>query len=181
MAHIWIQKASDGGRCWAALPLTGSAYQFTGAEPYVRRAEGASAAAGGELLVRNDQEVAGQWLLFAPPESRLRVNGHKPVLGVLALRDRDELRLGTGQRLYLATERLPQIVAFPGTAQETICPRCWKRIEQGMPAVHCPNCGIWCHQLKDRPCWHYEGATTCPRCSQSNAADAGYRWWPEGL
>lgn len=181
VAHFWIRRTRDNGPGWAAVPLTGRSYQFVDAEPYARRADGTAAIVGGAMVLHIDDEAADQWILIAAPGAGLRVNGREALLGALPLRDRDEIRLPDGQRLYFATERLPEVVVLPKAAQKTICPRCCDPIEQGTPAVNCPCCGIWCHQRNDRPCWHYEGASTCPRCSQSNAPDAGYRWWPDGL
>ncbi|MGD0258899.1 MAG: hypothetical protein ABSD29_03650 [Verrucomicrobiota bacterium] len=181
MAHLWIQKTSESGQCWAVQPLGGSTYRFAAAEPYIRRADSPTSPIASELLVRMVHESTEHWFLVVAPESRLRVNGRKALLGSTTLRDRDEIRLGNGQRLYFTTERLPQVVAFPGAAQEIFCARCRKPIERGSLAVACPACGAWCHQTEELPCWRYPGTTQCPLCDQSTDSEIGFRWSPNGL
>jgi hypothetical protein len=181
MAHLWIQLSGAVGLRWAAVPLAGQLYRFVAAEPYVRRADAPCGPAGGELVVHINDEATDQWILLVPPKARVTVNGHKALLGSLPLRDRDELRLGNGQRLYFATERLPQVVAFPGAAQAIFCARCRNPIARGSLAVACPACGAWCHQTEDLPCWSYPGTMHCPLCDQSNDPEAGFRWSPNGL
>src|SRR5438552_1751293 len=124
MAAIWTPKIKDNRRCWAALPLAGSAYRFTDAEPFVRRAETPAARAESEVLVRVINETQENWFLAVPRAARLWVNGRRPLLGAHALEERDEIRLANGLRLFFSTERLPQVVPFPGAAHEIICARC---------------------------------------------------------
>jgi hypothetical protein len=181
MAHLWIQKTCESGRCWAALPLAGSAYQFIDGEPFVRRVGSRSARAGGVLLMRIVRDSAEQWFLLVPAAARLAINGRPPVLGAHALADRDEIRLRNRHRLYFSTERRPAVVPFPGAAHEMCCARCRKPIAQGTPAVACPACGAWCHEQDDLPCWSYEGSTHCPLCEQLTDPEAGFRWVPNGL
>jgi len=179
MAHFWFQKIIDDGKRWAALPLAGSSYQFTDAEPFVRRA--GPARADREALVRIQQGGIEQWLLLIPPTIPLWVNGRQPLLGAHVLTERDEIRFRTGLRLYFSTERLPQVVAFPGGSREMCCARCRNPIARDTPAVACPTCGTWCHQTEELPCWRYPGSTQCPLCDQSNDPEAGFRWTPTDL
>lgn len=181
MAHFWIPKMSDAGPCWAALPLAGSAYRFVEAEPFLRRADPQPARADSEMLVRINRDAAEQWFLVLPPEARFWVNGREPLLGSQILADRDEIRLVNGRRLYFSTERLPQVLLFPGADHEIFCARCRNPIVKGALAVVCPACGAWCHQTEDLPCWSYPGTTRCPLCDQSNDAEASFRWTPERL
>lgn len=178
---LWIPKLDDGGAGWAALPLAGSAYRFTDTVPFVRRAEAPAGLGQNAMLVRVIQERAENWLLVVPRGARLWVNGQKPPLGVHALAERDEIRFGNGRRLYFSAERLPQVVPFPGAAQEIICARCRTPIAKGTPSVCCPGCGTWCHQSEELACWGYPGTTHCPLCDHPNDPEAGYRWTPDDV
>jgi len=182
MAHFWLVSARAAGACWAALPLSGSAYIFVDAEPFVRRVESLAEAARGAALLRvNGEAAAEQWLLVVPPGAKLRVNGSEMLLGAHILADRDELRLAGHRRLCFSTERLPRIIPFPGADHVIFCARCRGPIDKDSPAVLCPGCGAWCHQTDDLPCWSYPGTTRCPLCEQSNDPEAGFRWIPEAL
>lgn len=117
-----------------------------------------------------------RWALCCPPNG-IRVNGDPVWLGLRILKDHDELRLETGERLFFSTERLAEIVPFPGGPRPVHCPRCHKLIEPGQLAVLCPGCQTWHHQTTDLPCWTYD--ERCALCPQSTALDAGLIWTPE--
>lgn len=119
----------------------------------------------------------GVWVLLAHAEA-VAVNGAPLRLGIRLLRDRDELRLATGERYYFSTERLATVEPFV-RAEPVCCPRCRQQIASGVPAVACPSCGAWCHQTDALPCWTY--AATCPLCDQPSALEGGYRWTPAEL
>ena len=133
------------------------------------------------MLARIAHETGEQWFLFVPAATRVTVNGQEPFLGAQVLADRDEIRLSSGRRLYFSTERLAQVVPFPGADHEVICARCRTPITKGTLAVACPACGAWCHQTQELPCWSYPGSTHCPLCDHPNALDAGFRWSPNDL
>jgi len=148
------------------------------AEPYVRRAAAESGPAAGEMLVRSDHGGAESWFVLATCAARLWVNGHQAPLGVRVLVDRDEIRLENGPRLYFSTERLAQVVPFPGADHEICCPRCGRLIVKGTPAVLCPNCAAWYHQKPPFSCWSYEAFMKCQLCGHSSEPEACFRWTP---
>ncbi len=122
---------------------------------------------------------AAGWALVAASDSPVRLNGRSMLLGIHALRDRDEVVLGA-HRVFFSTEELARAVPFPGLAQPAFCPRCKQKIEPGDLAVSCPRCRAWHHQTHTYPCWTY--APSCALCQgQSTALDAGYAWTPEEL
>jgi hypothetical protein len=180
MAQFWIPKVIEGRPTWAVLPLLGSDYHFLETDPFLARADSNPVAACGRLA-RIKQEAAERWFLVLAPTARLWVNGRAPFLGAQVLADGDEVRLGAGLRLYFCTQKLPQVVCFPGAKHEIFCGRCRTPITKGTNAVACPSCGAWCHQTEELPCWNYPGTTTCPLCDQSNDLKAGFRWMPEPL
>lgn len=202
MAHFWIEASE-----WALVNLAGDRYWLGGDPPWVHGV-GKGVPPGAPALVRIPAEPGESWVLVAsagPPPTGARrrarlpagqgtaaaagavpplpvaINGAAPGLGLVVLRDRDEVRLASGRRLFFSTERLPQIVPFPGSERALICARCRTAIAPGALAVCCPGCGTWCHQSAELPCWRYEGTTHCPLCAQSNDPEAGYRWTPEVL
>jgi hypothetical protein len=179
MAHLWLRKM-DGERLrWAVLPLAGSSYQFIDTQPFIRRSS--PARADREALMRIQQDGVEHWLLVLPPTAQIWVNGRKPLLGAHVLTERDEIRGANGRRLYFSTERLQEVVLFPGGDREMCCARCRNQIAKDALALNCPGCGTWCHQSEELPCWRYSGSTHCPLCDQSNDPDAGFRWTPTEL
>jgi hypothetical protein len=173
MSVIWSKSITDG---WGAQKLDGPLYELT--TESVRRADEASRAAasgGAARLVRADSGPRA-WALIAPANSDVRVNGRAAHGGLCFLADRDEIRAGASVR-YFSTESLAEVVPFPGAARAVFCGRCRQRIEVGTPSVCCPNCGVWCCQTAEMPCWTY--APTCPYCDYPTDLDAGFAWAPE--
>ncbi len=147
------------------------------AEPYVRRAAKADGQAGDAMLLRSDRDGAESWFVLAPSASQLWVNGRQAHLGIRVLSDRDEIRLANGPRFYFSTERLAQVVPFPGADHEILCARCKMPIELGSAAVSCPACSKWCHARPDLPCWSYKESPVCPQCGRpTNQAE--FQWSP---
>jgi hypothetical protein len=122
---------------------------------------------------------ADAWVLLAGRATDVRVNGADLVLGIRALRDKDEVSVD-GHRLFFSTEQLACVTPFPGSEQPAFCPRCKQRLERADLAVKCPRCHAWHHQCQKFSCWTYE--STCALCQhQLTALDAGYSWTPEEL
>jgi hypothetical protein len=131
------------------------------------------------ILPPDGAGVSPSWTLLAGRGVALRVNGQPLILGIRALRDRDEISIA-GQRCFFSTEELARVVTCPGLAQPAWCPRCKQQVEPRSPAVACPHCRAWHHESEKFPCWSYE--PTCALCQlQPTALDAGYSWTPEML
>ena len=127
-------------------------------------------------------EQAGALLL--PRGLVARVNG-RPVLGGLrVLEHRDEVVLGKS-RLFYSAESTPLVVMFQpfDGARLPTCPLCRGPIRAGDPAVQCPGCGRWLHQIDAadgkpaKNCWTY--APTCRFCNHPTALGGDAAWRPE--
>ena len=125
-----------------------------------------------------------QWVLVAAPQTRVLLNGSPLSLGISVLRDRDELAIDAGQDgllrpWFFTTERLARVEPLPeGVASS--CPRCHDLLGFAQPAVRCPACGVWHHQLADRPCWTY--GESCASCHQQPTDLNGtWRWTPDDM
>jgi hypothetical protein len=184
MSHIWFPQPRGG---WTFLPLSGEAYELLVGSPgrlAARRAARTSGegSRGGVRLLRSSRADGDIWALAASPECELSLNGLPVPAGLRVLRDRDEVRLAGGGRIFFSTERPAAIESYPepldGT-QEGSCPRCKDKIDPGSPAVRCPGCGVWHHQSEMLPCWTY--AERCFLCDQSTELDSGFRFVPEGI
>jgi hypothetical protein len=178
MAHFWtIIDESE----WAIQSLAGECCLTATAGLGVRFTSPAASLDADEirLLPPDAAGVSPSWTLLGGRGASLRVNGQPLVLGVRALRDRDEISIA-GHRCFFSTEELAGIVPFPGLAQLAYCPRCKQKMEFGVPAVACPRCRAWHHQSEKFPCWTY--GSSCALCqTQSTALEAGYSWTPESL
>jgi hypothetical protein len=170
VAHLWKRVALDAGgepaaagAVWAVAPLEAAGAAF-GEPP------------GSPLFLPCPDAAAEFWVLVGPPD--VTVNGLPLLAGLRVLRDRDEVCAG-GHQVFFSTERLARVEPFPGAAQPIYCARCKDVIERGADAVRCPDCGLWCHQTADTPCWTY--GETCALCPQPTDLDASYRWTPEEL
>jgi len=183
MPLIWFARPTATGHEWAAQPLVGAQFQLTpGAARPVSRDDGAPGATVMALLVRQASRGAPEsWALRARPGAGLRLNGAPLRWSLAPVNDRDEILLPDGQRVFFSTERLAEVVPFPGADHPVYCARCKTEIKQGALAVCCPACATWCHQSVEFPCWRYPGTSSCPLCDQPNDPEAGYRWSPEGL
>lgn len=186
MAQMWIQEADETG--WMARPLTGDAYVVS-EQGFSLREDGAGGRANvvaRALVVRCDNGSQEHWLLLSQKRACVQVNSWPLVLGVRLLRDRDEIlaranRSTTAFQCFFSTERLAQVVAYPGGNGAVRCPRCKQPLEQSQMAVKCPNasCSAWHHQEQQLPCWTY--SDHCALCDQRTELDAGFRWTPEEL
>jgi hypothetical protein len=178
MSHFWLANASGG---WGIHSLAGESCLAASAGPNASFSPPAAGPGLDEIRIVPPDAAGGSaaWALLAGLEVSVRVNGLPLVLGIHALRDRDEISLA-GQRYFFSTEELALVTPFPGLAQPACCPRCKQKVEVGEPAVACPHCRAWHHQSDEFPCWTYE--PTCALCQlQSTALDAGYSWTPDTL
>lgn len=92
------------------------------------------------------------WALLAGAQACVTINGRPVVLGIRVLDDRDRILLD-GPSLsqpalaYFSGEEPAVVAPFPGP-EAVICPRCKMPIEPGEPAVRCPACDFWHHQIE---------------------------------
>jgi len=177
MAHLWF---SDKVGFWGFRPMVeGScSVSFFPDGPVFNRPARATLQSD-VVLIQPGAAGADAWVLLAGRASDVRINGADLVLGIRALRDKDEVSVD-GHRLFFSTEQLACVTPFPGAEQPAFCPRCKQRLERADLAVKCPRCQAWHHQSEKFPCWTYD--STCALCQhQLTALDAGYSWTPEDL
>lgn len=171
MAHLWTEV--DGQ--WQARPLApGERLVFPLPAASSSQAQFLVSA---QLLCTKPANAREAWALVVRP-GLVRVNGQALWLGLRVLRDRDEVQLPGQGSVFFSTESLAKVEGFPGATKPVFCPRCRDKIETGL-AVKCPACGVWHHQLPDRPCWTY--SETCALCPQPSALSTGFQWTPERL
>ena len=179
MAHLWVRDAGS----WGAHKLVAEHIDLASfAPPALATSSPAHQAAnppasGSVCLVQTTAGASRVWVLIAPPNSYVRVNGRTPCAGLCALADRDEIRIGDGRQYYFSTESLAVVEPFPGSERPTFCGRCRQQIEPGAVAVRCPACKVWYNQSPEFPCWTY--AKTCAFCNHPTALDSGFAWAPE--
>jgi hypothetical protein len=101
-----------------------------------------------------------------------------PGVGIRVLAHMDCLALESGEVIYFSTEEAARVMPFAGPTGVS-CPRCRSEIRAGEPAVKCPGCGVFHHEIEDRNCWTY--APTCALCAQPTPLDHPLQWTPEGL
>jgi hypothetical protein len=103
--------------------------------------------------------------------------------GIQVLKDRDEILLNGGTRIFYSAARSAAVEPFPGAENTVSCVRCRNPIDTGAEAIRCPNakCGAWYHASDTSPCWTY--STTCAICKQptEKGAAGGASFTPEGL
>ena len=141
----------------------------------------------GALSIVPTSQAGGQtaWaLIVGVPQGAARVNAMRLPHGIRMLRHRDEIRLGN-ERFFFSTESLARIEPFPGLdarggVVSARCPRCTDPIHAGAPAVRCPSCDIWHHEMPEigRACWSY---WTCAVCGGPNDITDEFRWDPTHL
>ena len=180
MAHVWRMRRGSGE--WTPLLLDGDAFALDSDGP--AHVPGLLTTQGASLGLRRVEDPAAHgggtvWMLVVGRSGRVLVNGFPASLGLVALADRDELKLATGDSFFFSTEALAHVAPFPASGAGGFCPRCKQHIDPGTPAVRCPGCGLWHHASGDLPCWTY--AAQCSACPHETALDAGFRWTPEEL
>jgi hypothetical protein len=118
----------------------------------------------------------------------VRVNGVPVLIGIHALRHRDEIlvndpQTGASSRYFLSTEKLTRKEPFPSSDGPVTCPRCRNPIQKGQTAVQCSQCGVWHHQIESEHlnCWTYSSRCAHPHCHRQTELDGHYRWSPEHL
>ena len=116
-----------------------------------------------------------EWALLVGRGQRVLLNGQPLDLDLALLRHQDDLRVNGSPPLYFSSERLASVEPCPRLDLPR-CPRCAQSIACGDPAVCCPGCGVFHHQLADLPCWTY--AARCARCEVPSDLDAELRWTP---
>ena len=177
MPHLWIKDETDR---WCVMPLDGEVFTLSEDPPRRLRTEpGADEAVSTALLVQQASTNQSRWLLISRQGHAVCVNGDSTTLGVRVLTDRDEINVEGVGEFFFSTESLARIEVFTGSAQEIYCPRCRQVLDEGVPAVRCPQCGVWYHETEELNCWRY--AETCALCPQPTDLDAGFRWTPEEL
>lgn len=178
MAHLWVR---DSSAQWAVLPLDGEAVNLAAHPPAPLRApfDNEEEAGPAVILARTNGDAPAAWVLLAAVQSDVWVNGMPLWTGIHVLADRDEIRVGEAGAVFFSTETLPVIEKFSGGERSIFCPRCKLPIEPQSDAVRCPHphCGVWHHQLADRPCFTYD--EKCAACGGKSQLNAGYQWIPE--
>ena len=146
-----------------------------------------------ELAAATDRVVRGaaiqamrydggeRWILWGDAASLVLHNGRRLVLGLVVLRDLDEImvaRAGQLERYYFTTQQLAQVQPAPPHLSAP-CPRCKGPIAAATPAVCCPTCGAWHHQQDDRPCFTY--SPLCAACHRPGSELGGESMWSPAL
>ncbi len=179
MAHLWTDSAIG----WQPVLLEGDAFVLGPGGARLIGPCPAQGPAAGEIRLRLIQPEAGKesWLLLFPPGAGVRVNGARETQGIRVLRDRDEIQVPGLGYLYLSTERLARVEAYPAATQVAFCPRCRQPLQTGVAAVRCPACGVWHHESESEglQCWTYSDKCGFPDCGQSTEFSTGFRWTPE--
>jgi hypothetical protein len=181
MTHFWVEEAAGQG--WSICPLSGDDGGPSGGPLARWLGAGTNPARPPALLLRRGSGPAEEWVLLASQSCIARVNGLPLLLGARVLRDRDEVVLRAGDRAlrcFFSTERLPCPEVFPSDSGVVRCARCKDVISPGVPAVRCPACDLWHHQIQGgRECWTYSPG--CASCGHPTELGGQYRWTPEGL
>ncbi len=178
MAHFFVR--TDCGGDWEPVPIGRAVLGLAGDPPRVTVKDAPPAPRSGSAAVvrRCDSAAGGAWVLMAPADVNLHINGEPLPSGIRVLAHRDAVRLGHASPVFFSSEQLARIEPFPGSAQPTHCARSKSEIAAGTPAVRCVSCGLWFHETPELPGWTY--SPTC-LCGQPTALDAGYTWRPDEL
>lgn len=175
MPHLWIRQAVS----WTVVPLEGEIFTFVTAPPYLQaRTPRTGETALVRCLALGAGENGGAGWVVVGIAAAARING-SVMTGLKVLDDRDELHLPGAGRCYFSTERLAAVTAAPKSGRPLFCPRCKLEISPGSPAVECPVCSVWHHEVEKRPCWSY--APECAVCRSDTDLDRGFSWSPERL
>jgi len=121
--------------------------------------------------------VSTRWALVPGAGSRLHVNG-VPLggLGLRVLEHKDEISLPGIGLAFFSTEEPAVVVPFPDAGRTVFCGRCLDPIDPGTPAVLCPHCRVWHHQLDERECFTYD---VCSGCRRPTSLGQELQWTPE--
>jgi hypothetical protein len=185
VAGIWGTWGESSNGEWMIMPLDGHAAVALKGD---RQRPALYAGCGSDsparvVLLRGVQNAAdSRWMLLCGAGERVLVNGALPAAGIRMLRDHDEVRIGSGNRIFFTTESLARVEPMPDLGQEVKCARCHDPIAVGSPAVRCPLCGVWHHQAPESklPCWCYGPRCAAhPQCPQETGLDGDYRWTPD--
>ena len=121
MSHLWVRN-SDGR--WTDHPLDSELVRLTPNGPATLAEHALLNGVSDPVLVRTPDPfgLAG-WVVMCSPCSRTRVNGVRLLIGARVLRDRDAIALGDGNTVFFSSERVAEIVPFPGEDNRTCCIR----------------------------------------------------------
>lgn len=176
MARVWQTNDEHG---WVAIEIVDAAVFAAGT---IAIADPCSACRPRAHIVHTSE---GSWVLTAPPDLGVTINGRPLKNGLRVLQDRDSIRVPGSSTCFFSTERLAAVEPLP-ILEEIYCPRCKLPIEQDGPAVCCPSCGVWHHEQaapdagRELLCWTY--TDTCALCDQATDLDAAqFRWTPGSL
>lgn len=173
MAVFWIHDECE--REWRPVPLAGRPVWLAAGSARVEMAPHPPAEGLAAVIVPCD---AGGWAIASRPGVGVWVNGDPLLLGLRVLRDHDAIRVGAGEVVFYSGEAIATVVPFAGP-RAIPCARCRRDIELQAPAVECPRCHSWHHQVEDSECWTY--APTCGQCDQPARVNGEYQWRPEVL
>src|SRR5882672_11225011 len=103
MAHLWY---TDSTGAWGIHPLADSpcVVRFSPDGPVFDPSPAEPQATGVVLMQPVSGAASDAWVIVAGRATDVRVNGADLVLGLRAMRNRDDVSVA-GQRLYFSTER----------------------------------------------------------------------------
>lgn len=180
MAHWWTHTG-DG---WLATPLDSYAEQalkLTGDAAAPVAAPDVDEELHGCVLLVRAADSRDAWAVAANG-STVRVNGEPILAGLRRLHDFDLVALPGRRVAVFSSERLAQVQPLPAAGGPVHCARCGGSIEEGAPAVACPQCGVWYHQDgndANYQCWTF--ATHCAFDDTPTALGGSFRRTPEDL
>ena len=177
----WWTYTGDG---WLATPLDAYKEQalclMDDPESPVAPLEETEDLHGCVLLVR-PADSADAWAVAANGNT-VRVNGEPVLAGLRRLHDFDLVALPGRRVAVFSSERLARVQPLPASGGPVHCARCGGNIEEGAPAIACPQCGVWYHQDGNDPdyqCWTF--ATHCAFDNTPTALGGAFRRSPEDL
>jgi len=167
MAYLWIEKGKTTQ--WLTVELTGDVWVLSTGEPMaLDKWHCGGSVSRPTLLVRRGDPTDAQWVLLAGHEANVRVNGLPMGLASRVLQDHDEILLGDAEtdswrRCFFSRAGAVSVEPFPVNDNPMCCPHCKHPILGGQPAVRCPACGQWHHEMSDgQCCWSLPGC--CGGC-----------------
>jgi hypothetical protein len=126
----------------------------------------------------------GGMALMVPPRTvAVWVNGESIVAGLRVLEHRDEILCGDSRWYYSAESRAEvKTYVLPAGERRPRCGVCRSPLDDGQPAVACPQCGRLYHQIAEqaaapaKPCWTYRPECLC---GHPTALDESALWRPD--